>query len=90
MPLIRTPHIADPDGFYEELVKAQRDLPDEQAQKMIAKLALLLANHVGDRQVLSEAIRLAAASATAQATDRTAAETNANTTATETPKPAVR
>jgi Protein of unknown function (DUF2783) len=86
MSLIRTPQIADPDGFYEELVKAQRDMPDEQAQKMIAKLALLLANHVGDRQVLSEAIRLAAASASAQ----TAAKTSDNTSATETPKPAAR
>jgi hypothetical protein len=60
MPLIRTPQIVDPDGFYEELVKAQRDLPDDEAQKVLAKLVLLLANHVGDRQVLSEAIRLAA------------------------------
>lgn len=60
MPLIRTPQIADPDGFYEELVNAQRDLPDAAAQKMLAKLVLLLANHVGDRQVLSEAIAIAA------------------------------
>lgn len=64
MPLIRTPQIADPDGFYEELVRAQRDLPDADAQKVLAKLVLLLANHVGDRQVLSEAIRLAAAGPT--------------------------
>lgn len=63
MPLIRTPHIDDPDGFYEELVAAQRDLPDAQAQKMMAKLVLLLANHVGDRGVLSEAIALAARAA---------------------------
>jgi Protein of unknown function (DUF2783) len=61
MPLIRTPQIADPDGFYEELVNAQRELPDDEAQKVLAKLVLLLANHVGDRQVLSEAIRLASA-----------------------------
>ncbi|HJV67571.1 DUF2783 domain-containing protein [Ideonella sp.] len=60
MPLIRTPQIADPDGFYEELVDAQRELPDAAAQKMLAKLVLLLANHVGDRQVLSEAIAVAA------------------------------
>ena len=63
MPLIRTPHIADPDGFYEKLVVAQSDLPDAQAQKMLAKLVLLLANHVGDRAVLSEAIALAARAA---------------------------
>lgn len=63
MPLIRTPQIADPDGFYEELVDAQRELPDAAAQKMLAKLVLLLANHVGDRQVLSEAIAVAAGAA---------------------------
>lgn len=61
MPLIRTPHIADPDGFFAELVDAQRDLSDRDAQKMLAKLVLLLANHVGDRALLSEAIAIAAA-----------------------------
>jgi len=60
MPLIHTPQIADPDGFYEELVHAQRDMSDADAQKMLAKLVLLLANHVGDRATLSEAIALAA------------------------------
>lgn len=59
MPLIRTPQITDPDGFYEELVGAQRELPDDESRKLMAKLVLLLANHIGDRQVLSEAIRLA-------------------------------
>ena len=60
MPLIRTPQITDPDGFYQELVDAQRDLGDHDAQKLLAKLVLLLANHVGDRAVLSEAIGIAA------------------------------
>jgi hypothetical protein len=59
MPLIHTPHITDPDGFYEELIASQRDLTDEQVELMNAKLVLLLANHVGDRGVLSEALRLA-------------------------------
>ncbi len=53
------PNIADHDGFYEELVAAQRDLSDEQAERFVAKLALILANHVGDRAVLSAAIALA-------------------------------
>lgn len=61
MPLIRDNRLVDPDGFYEELVNAQRDLPDEAAQRFLAKVLLLLANHVGDRAVLSEAIRIAAA-----------------------------
>lgn len=63
MPLIRTPQIVDPDGFYEELVNAQRDMGDAQAQQMLAKLVLLLANHVGDRAVLSEAIARASQTA---------------------------
>ncbi|MCW5663240.1 MAG: DUF2783 domain-containing protein [Piscinibacter sp.] len=61
MTLIRTPQIADPDDFFAELVNAQRGLSDEDAQKMLAKLVLLLANHIGDRRVLSEAIARAAA-----------------------------
>ena len=59
MALIHTPNIADPDGFYEELIASQRDLADEQVELMNAKLVLLLANHVGDRSVLSKALRLA-------------------------------
>ena len=59
MPLIRDPHIPDPDGFYEELIASQRDLPDEQADLLLAKLVLILANHVGDRGVLREALDLA-------------------------------
>lgn len=60
MNLIRTPQIAEPDGFFAELVDAQRGLDDQRAQLMLAKLVLVLANHIGDRAVLSEAIRLAA------------------------------
>ena len=57
--LIREPHIPDPDTFYAELIAGQRELNDEQADMMLAKLVLILANHVGDRSVLSEAIALA-------------------------------
>ena len=57
--LVRQPNIADPDGFYEELVSSQRDLDDDQAALMNSKLVLILANHVGERAVLSEAIALA-------------------------------
>ncbi|MFO1271766.1 MAG: DUF2783 domain-containing protein [Rubrivivax sp.] len=61
MPLNREPNIADPDGFYEELIAAQRDLDEAAAESFVARLALILANHVGDRQVLSEALALARA-----------------------------
>ena len=67
MPLIREPHIADADGFYEELIEGQRELTDEQADMMLAKLVLILANHIGDRQVLAEALALARPKAATQA-----------------------
>lgn len=59
MPLNLSPNIADPDGFYQELIDSQRDLGEEAAALMNARLVLLLANHVGDREALSEAIKLA-------------------------------
>jgi hypothetical protein len=59
MRLIRSPNIPEPDSFYEELIAGQRDLSDEQADTMLAKLVLILANHVGDREALREAIALA-------------------------------
>ncbi|MFG1303492.1 DUF2783 domain-containing protein [Xanthobacter autotrophicus] len=57
--LIRSPNIPDPDGFYEELIESQRLLTDEAAQLMNCKLILLLANHVGDRAVLAQALKAA-------------------------------
>ena len=59
MPLNRNPNIAGPDGFYQELIECQRELSDEQADMLSAKLVLILANHVGDRELLREAIALA-------------------------------
>jgi hypothetical protein len=57
--LITTPNIADPDGFYADLIESQSQLSDEQANRMNARLVLLLANHIGHRGILSEAIQLA-------------------------------
>ncbi len=53
------PNIPDPDGFYEQLVAMTQGLDDRRAKLATAKLALLLANHIGDRAVLAEAMRLA-------------------------------
>lgn len=61
MPLTRAPNLKDPDGFYQELIESQRGMSDDQAAAMNARLVLVLANHVGDRTVLSEAIATAAA-----------------------------
>jgi hypothetical protein len=59
MPLNRQPNIPDPDDFYRELIDSQRGLSDAQAEMLTTKLVLVLANHVGDREVLREAIALA-------------------------------
>ncbi|MBX3618871.1 MAG: DUF2783 domain-containing protein [Rhizobacter sp.] len=59
MPLNLEPNLHDPDGFYEELIACQRGLSDDEAELFQAKLLLVLANHVGDRQVLTEAMRVA-------------------------------
>ncbi len=59
MALILTPNLADVDGFYQELIESQRDLSDEQAALMNAKLVLTLANHIGDREILREALMVA-------------------------------
>lgn len=60
MAKLRTdPNLTDPDGFYENLVTAQEGLSPEAAERMKARLILLLANHIGDADVLREAIALA-------------------------------
>jgi hypothetical protein len=59
MPLNRQPNIADPDDFYRELIDSQRGLSDAQAEMLTTKLVLILANHVGDRELLREAMALA-------------------------------
>lgn len=61
MELNTDPNIPDPDGFYAELIGSQRDLDDAEAARMNARLVLLLANHIGDRAVLSAAIARARA-----------------------------
>lgn len=59
MPLNRQPNIADPDDFYRELIESQRGLTDAQAEMLVAKLVLILANQVGERELLREAMVLA-------------------------------
>lgn len=51
--------IARPDDFYEALIEAHRGLSDAQSRQLNARLILILANQVGDMDILSEALRLA-------------------------------
>ncbi|MGR3455671.1 DUF2783 domain-containing protein [Pseudooceanicola sp.] len=59
MALTTEPNIAGPDDFYAELLRAHEGLSDDDSAALNARLILLLANHVGDRAVLSEAIAAA-------------------------------
>ncbi len=52
-------NIALPDDFYEELIDLHRDLTDEQSALVNAKLILLLANHIGDMEILRAAMAAA-------------------------------
>ncbi len=54
-----TPNIADPDGFYDELLSVHEGLSKAQSDALNARLILLLANHIGDRTILREALTLA-------------------------------
>ena len=56
-----TPRLADPDALFEALVAAHRDLSPEASRRLDARLILLLANHIGDAEVLAEAIAAARA-----------------------------
>ncbi len=49
------------DDFYEMLIEAHRGLSDDDSRLVNARLVLLLANHVGDLDVLREALQAARA-----------------------------
>lgn len=54
------PNIANGDNFYAELLGAHEGLSDAESEAFNARLVLVLANHIGDRQVLTEALAAAA------------------------------
>ena len=53
------PNMKNFDAFYEALVDMHRDLSPAQSHEVNAKLVLLLANHVGDLDVLKDAMNRA-------------------------------
>jgi hypothetical protein len=57
--LTLTPNIAGADDFYAELLAAHENLPKDESDALNARLVLVLANHIGDRAVLSAAIEAA-------------------------------
>lgn len=57
--LITKPNIPDADAFYAGLLAAHRGLGEAESHALNARLVLVLANHIGDRKVLDEALALA-------------------------------
>lgn len=53
------PRLEDPDALYAALMEAHRGLDDAASRRLDAKLVLILANHIGDAEVLREAVALA-------------------------------
>jgi len=59
--LFTEPNFANPDDFYESLIEMHQDLSEEQSHMANARLILLLANHIGDLDVLRAAMTAARA-----------------------------
>jgi hypothetical protein len=59
MRLNTDPNLASPDAFYEALIDMHRGLTEDQSETVNAKLILVLANHIGDLEVLRQAMKIA-------------------------------
>lgn len=54
-----TLHLQDADTFYEQLLDAHAGLDREQSELLNARLILLLANQIGNREVLAACVQAA-------------------------------
>ena len=59
MPLSTTPNAANPDDIYETIIRFHDGLSDEESAAANARLILILANHIGDVDVIRDATALA-------------------------------
>ena len=59
MELTLTPNIAAPDDFYAALLATHDGLSCAESEALNARLILILANHIGDNAVLSQALHAA-------------------------------
>jgi len=58
--LITTPNLARHDDIYDRLIALHTGRDDAESQRLNARLILLLLNHIGDEDVILEALRIAA------------------------------
>ncbi|MCV2869285.1 DUF2783 domain-containing protein [Defluviimonas sp. WL0002] len=56
------PNIARPDDFYARLLAAHEGKSKAESDAINARLVLILSNHIGDAEVLDQALTLAAQS----------------------------
>ncbi len=54
------PNLRDSDAFYAALTDLHRELSEAESERVNARLILLLANHIGDSDVLNQAMTIAA------------------------------
>jgi hypothetical protein len=59
MALSTQSNFANPDAAYRSIVEAHRGLSDTQSAALDTALVLILANHIGDIEVLKDALALA-------------------------------
>ena len=52
-------NLDDPDGFYEALLRAHEGLSPAESEAFNARLILVLANQIGDRDALIKALEAA-------------------------------
>ncbi len=57
--LVTEPNLSDRDGFYAALLEAHSGLDEKQSQELNSRLILILSNHLGDVDLLREALDLA-------------------------------
>ena len=69
--LITRPNIASPDAIYQLLMDLHQGMSDEESMRTNARLVLILLNHIGDEQVISEAIATARREVTAPTVETT-------------------
>ncbi|WP_170328382.1 DUF2783 domain-containing protein [Ruegeria arenilitoris] len=58
--LILTPNLDNGDDFYAELLTAHDGLEKSESEALNARLILVLANHIGNADVLAQALKAAA------------------------------
>jgi len=57
--LVTTRNVASPDDVYAMLIAAHEGLGKDESDALNARLILVLINHIGDSQVIAEALEAA-------------------------------